>query len=98
MAGENLILASEFCSRLNIEISFIQSLQEYGLIEVMTIEGSGFIEEEQLEDIEKMVRLHYDLQINLEGIDAIHHLLEQMKDLQHQMASLKNRLRLYEQV
>lgn len=98
MAGENLIPANEFCSRLNIEISFIQSLQEYGLIEVMTIEGSGFIEEEQLEDIEKMVRLHYDLQINLEGIDAIHHLLEQMKDLQHQMASLKNRLRLYEQV
>lgn len=97
MAGENLIPANEFCSHHNIEVSFIQSLQEYGLIEITTIEGSGFIEEEQLEDIEKMVRLHYDLQINLEGIDAIHHLLEQMKDLQHQMTSLKNRLRLYEQ-
>jgi hypothetical protein len=98
MADENLIPASEFCSRLNIEISFIQSLQEYGLIQITTIEGSGFIEEGQLEEIEKMVRLHYDLQINLEGLDAIHHLLEQMKDLQHQMTSLKNRLRLYEQV
>lgn len=98
MAGENLIPASEFCSHHNIEVSFIQSLQEYGLIQVTTIEGSGFIEEEQLEDLEKMVRLHYDLQINLEGLDAIHHLLEQMKGLQHEMTSLKNRLRLYEQV
>jgi uncharacterized protein YjaG (DUF416 family) len=98
MAGENLIPAYEFCRHHNIEVSFIQSLQEYGLVEITTVEGTGFIDEEQLEEIEKMVRLHYDLHSNLEGLDAIRHLLEQMHGLQNEMTTLKNRLRLYEQV
>lgn len=98
MAGENLIAAHEFCRHHNIELSFIQSLQEYGLVKITTVEDTGFIDEEQLEEIEKMVRLHYDLHINLEGLDAIKHLLEQMHGLQNEMIALKNRLRLYEQV
>jgi len=96
MAGENLIPANEFCIHHNIEVSFIHSLQDYGLIEITTVEGNGFIEEDQLEEIEKMVRLHYDLNINFEGLDAIRHLLEQMNAMQHEMTTLKNRLRLYE--
>jgi hypothetical protein len=96
MANEKLIPAQEFCIHHNIEISFIDSLQEYGLLELHTMEGAGYIDEEQLEELEKMVRLHYDLNINLEGIDVIRHLLQQMHSLQHDMASLRNRLRLYE--
>jgi chaperone modulatory protein CbpM len=96
MSNENLIPAHEFCIHHNIEISFIDSLQEYGLVELHTMEGAGYINEEQLEDIEKMVRLHYDLNINLEGIDAITHLLHHMHSLQQDLAALRNRLRLYE--
>lgn len=96
MAGANLIPANEFCIHHNIEISFINSLQEYGLIEMTTMEGTGFIEEDQLNEIEKMIRLHYDLNINLEGIDAIKNLLQQIQLMQQEMTGLKNRLRLYE--
>jgi hypothetical protein len=96
MANEKLIPAQEFCIHHNIEISFIDSLQEYGLLEIHTMEGKGYIDEEQLEEVEKIVRLHYDLNINLEGIDAIRHLLQQMHSLQHDLATLRNRLRLYE--
>lgn len=96
MAGEKLIPASEFCMYHNIEVSFIQSLEEYGLVELTTVEGAGFIDEDKLEDLEKMVRLYYDLHINLEGIDAIRNLLEQMKTLQSEVVWLRNKLRLYE--
>lgn len=96
MAGEKLIPANEFCSHHHIELSFVQALQEYGLIEITTIEETSFIDEDQLEEIEKMVRLHYDLDINLEGLDAIRHLLEQMHSMQNEITALRNRLRLYE--
>jgi hypothetical protein len=97
MEGEKLIPANEFCSHHNIEVSFVQALQDYGLIEVKIVEEKSFIDEDQLEELEKMVRLHYDLHINFEGLDAVRHLLEQMKDMQNEMAILRNRLRLYEE-
>jgi hypothetical protein len=49
MANENLIPAQEFCIHHNIEISFIDSLQEYGLLQVHNMEGKGYIHEEQQE-------------------------------------------------
>jgi hypothetical protein len=96
MAGEKLIPANAFCSHHHIEVSFVKALQDYGLIEITTIEENSFIDEDQLEELEKMLRLHFDLQINLEGIDAIRHLLEQMHGMQNEITALRNRLRLYE--
>jgi hypothetical protein len=50
-----------------------------------------------LQKLEKMVRLHHDLDINIAGIEAIAHLLERLEYLQDEMRTLKNRLRLYEE-
>ena len=97
MAGEKRIPANEFCTHHEIEVAFINELQEYGLATITTEEGKGFIDEEELEEIQKMIRLHYDLNINLEGLDAIRHLLEQMKRMQNEMTALRNKLRLYEE-
>ena len=96
MQGENLIPANEFCLHHNIEVSFINSLHEYGLIECTIINDDSFIQTAQLSDVEKLIRLHQELEINLEGIDAIIHLLKKMESMQHEMVSLKNKLRLYE--
>ncbi len=93
---ENLIPADEFCAIHNIEISFIHSLQETGLIEITTIEETGYIHTSQLQELEKIVRLYYELDINLEGIDTINHLLQRINDMQDEITALRNRLRLYE--
>lgn len=93
---ENLIPADEFCAIHNIEISFIYSLQETGLIEITTIEETGYIHTSQLQELEKIVRLYYELDINLEGIDTINHLLQRINDMQDEITALRNRLRLYE--
>ena len=50
MENENLISADEFCVRYNVELSFINTLQEYGLIEVTTVEENYFIDTNQLEN------------------------------------------------
>lgn len=98
MLREELIAAQEFCSSNQVEISFVQSLSEAGLVEVTTVEGTIYINREQLPELEKLARFHYDMDINLEGIEAIYHLLEQIKTMQDEMQALKRRLRIYEQV
>lgn len=93
----NLIPAKDFCLHHNIEVSFIHSLHDYGLIEITATDEDCFLQPEQLDELEKMVRLYYDLRINLEGIDAIQHLLQRMDDMQREVNELRTRLRLYEE-
>ncbi len=96
MQTENLIALDEFCTSHNIEFSFISSLQQTGLIEISTVEETGFIAESQLQKLEKFLRLYYELDINLEGIETITHMLQRITAMQDEIISLKNRLRLYE--
>ena len=98
MTKEEMVAASEFCTSHNVEISFLYSLSESGLLEISNVVETVFISQEQLPELEKLVRLHYDMDINLEGIEAIHHLLQQMKTMQDEMRVLKNKLALYEKV
>ncbi len=96
MSTEHLIPADKFCIYHNIEFSFIRNLQELGLLEITIIAGINYIPEDQLEKLERMLRLHDDLEINLEGIDTITHLLGRINKMQAEINALKNKLRLYE--
>jgi hypothetical protein len=96
MENEYLIAIDEFCSVHRIEVSFVSQLNENGLIELKKVNDSQFIERDQLFDLEKYVHLYYDLDINLEGIETINHLLSRIDTLQEEIRSLNNRLRLYE--
>ena len=96
MLSKNLIPINEFCVNHNIEISFISSLQQTGLIEITTIKETEFIDVAQLRQLEKFVRFYFDLDINIEGIETITHLLQRINSMQDEITMLRNRLRLYE--
>lgn len=96
MQTQYLIDVDKFCANHKIEVSFISSLQQSGLIEVKTIKESGFIDPDQLLQLEKIVRLYYELDINLEGIETINYLLQRISLLRDENIALRNRLRLYE--
>jgi hypothetical protein len=96
METKDLILIEHFCANHEIEFSFIDSLQEFGLIEVIIYEDNKYIPQGQLKEIEKMMRMHYDLDINMEGIDVISHLLKRIDHLQQELKMSQNRLRLFE--
>jgi len=96
MQTKNLIAVNEFCINHNIEVSFISSLQETGLIEIAFVEEAAYIDVEQLLQVEKFIRFYYDLDINLEGIETITHLLQRMNAMQDEITLLHNRLSLYE--
>lgn len=96
MLTENLISINDFCINHKIDITFINSLQQFGLIEITTIEEAYFIDAAQLKQLEKMVHFHYELDINLEGIETITHLLNQINYMQDELTNLRNRLQFYE--
>ncbi len=96
METRDLILIEHFCANHEIEFSFLDSLHEFGLIEVIIHEDQKYLNQDQLKEVEKMMRMHYDLDINMEGIDVISHLLKRMNSLQDELRLTQNKLRLYE--
>lgn len=97
MNSKNLIQIKQFCVYHEIENTFITELNNYGLVEIIIEEDDEYLQPEQLPSIEKMIRMHYDLKINLEGIDAIYHLLNKIEALQQNLTATQNKLRLFEQ-
>ena len=98
METKNLISIQQFCSQYDVPITFINALHEYELIEIIVTKNKNYLKAAQINKIEKMVRLYYDLEINLEGIHVIDNLLDKLEDLQNQITVLNNRLRLYEDI
>ncbi|GAB2572661.1 chaperone modulator CbpM [Spirosoma areae] len=92
----NLISISEFCVYHHVGIAFIQTLEERGLVETITVEQAVYVQPEQLPLLEKFVRLHQDLSIHPDDLDVVSELLERVENLQHQVTQLQNRLIFYE--
>jgi hypothetical protein len=58
-------------------------------------ENTHYLPIQQLPKAEKILRLHSDLDINLEGIAVITRLLNRMEKMQNEITRLKNKLDLY---
>ena len=65
-------------------------------MEITRIEDERYFPETQLNNVEKFIRLHYDLDINVAGIEAIGYLLDKLEETRTYNVQLQNRLRLYE--
>ena len=78
MNEKPLISTQTLCYNYNIEISFVTALNRMGLIQIEIIEEKQFIHQDQISDLEKIIRLHNELNVNLEGIDVVFNLLEKV--------------------
>ena len=96
MDEQNIISIATICTRYKVPETFIYSLREYELLKTIEKEGEEFIPVSHLHWMEKMIRLHYELEINMEGLDAINNLLQQVWRLQQENQELRDRLNLYE--
>ena len=92
MEDEHLIPADAVCTHHHIEHNFISNLQTAGLIEITTVEGRSYIHPSQLPDLEKFICFRYELDINVEGIEAIAYLLHRVRGLQKEVEDLRSRL------
>jgi hypothetical protein len=96
MKTTEFIPINELCANYQIEISFFNELHEVGLIEIITYNKMPCVSLETINDVEKMIRMHHDLNINIQGIDVAFNLLKKVTYLNNELTTLKNKLRLYE--
>jgi hypothetical protein len=92
MDRKELIPVKDFCIHHNIQYSFISDLENSGLISVASVKRSAYIHPDDINMLEKFVRMHYDLEINIEGIETIHYLLEKIEEMQREIVTLRNKL------
>ncbi len=96
METQELIIIEVFCQEYQIESNLIHDLEEFGLIEIIAHQEQKYLDKNKLATIEKIIRLHNDLNINKEGIDIILNLQEKESQLLDEIKYLRNRLGLYE--
>lgn len=96
MSTENFIPLETLCSHYNVKLSFFYNLNEIGLIEIQIVEQIQYIHQDSIYEIEKMIRMHQELDVNLEGIDVVFNLLQKIDSLKKELSAVRNRLRLYE--
>ena len=96
--SEKKITYTECLQIYQVEETFLDELQSSGLIEIVIEEDDRYIGYDYLEEIEQFVRWHYELQINMEGIEALHHMLQQIRDLQSDVEQLRGELKFYKSI
>jgi hypothetical protein len=90
MENDDLIPVSLVCEHYKLSLTFIDELNEYGLLRVIEENNSRFVSSDELTGLERILHLHFDLDINLEGVDAIRHLLLKMEEMQRELMTLRD--------
>ena len=89
-------MVREFCSHHQLSIDFVQKLEERGMVEINRIETEDYLPLTAMAHLEKMVRLHQELDIHPEDLDVVSDLLERIDQLQEELDRLKRFLALSE--
>jgi chaperone modulatory protein CbpM len=96
MEKELLIPANDLCIYYEVSYTFISSLHDAGLINLIVIEDIGYLHRDSLKDLERLIHLHNELDINMGGLETIFHLLEKIKTLEQKLHTIEQRLSIYE--
>lgn len=75
------ISREELVQIYNIEITFFDELVDSGLLNIETDNEIRYLMYEDLPTFERFANWHYDLEINLPGLEVINSMLQKMKSL-----------------
>lgn len=88
---ENKISREEIIKIYKVEVTFFDSLEACGLVQTIEENNTKYLLFEELTNFEKFANFHYDLEVNMPGLEVIHQLLQQINALQEEKLMLKNR-------
>jgi hypothetical protein len=97
MENKKYIEITKLCEYYQIPEGFFVELQEVGLLEPPIYDKqSQAIDEDYLSELEKIMRLHFDLEINMQGIGTVLQLLNRIRELEEELSLLKKQLKIYQ--
>ncbi|MDQ0067387.1 chaperone modulator CbpM [Chryseobacterium lathyri] len=86
------ISREELVKIYNIEITFFDELVDVGLLSVETENEIRYLLYEDLPVFERFTNWHYDLEINLPGLEVINDMLQKIEELKKKNRDLMNKL------
>ncbi|MEE3999204.1 chaperone modulator CbpM [Tenacibaculum sp. FZY0031] len=96
MNDKELISIQKVIVHHNLDEQFIESIESFQLIEFVVKDSNKYLYIEQLPVLEKIIRLYYDLEVNMQGIDVINNMLDRMDSMHKTIQQLENKLKRYE--
>ena len=88
------IIVKEYCTYNQIEPDFVVQLEDEGLIEIKFFDDERYIHVSQLSNLEQYTRWHYELSVNIAGIDVMQNLLNKINEMQGEIDRLKQQIKL----
>lgn len=88
------ISREELVQVYNIEITFFDELVDSGLLNIETDNEICYLMYEDLPTFERFANWHYDLEINLPGLEVINSMLQKMENLNQINRELMQKLSL----
>ncbi|SHG64154.1 MerR HTH family regulatory protein [Chryseobacterium oranimense] len=86
------ISREELVKIYNVEITFFDELVDVGLLNVETENEIRYLLYDDLPVFERFTNWHYDLEINLPGLEVINDMLLRIKSLKKENRDLMNKL------
>lgn len=96
MKDQEYISIRTICRCHGVSESLIIEMSELDLIELEEVEDEKMIREYELSTLEKFMRLHNELDINLAGIEVVHNLTQRLEEMEREMDRLRKQLAIYE--
>jgi hypothetical protein len=96
MELQDLVIVEVFCRECQIEITLIDELEDFGLIEIIQDNGMKYIHSDHLQQVQKIVKFYSELNVNKEGIEIVLNLLERLNQQNQELKFLQDKLKLYE--
>lgn len=89
MEQAHFISVEECCSHYHIEMAFIDALEAHGLLYPTVKDKRRYIEHDHLQKLEKFINMHYEMDINMEGMEVVTRLLDKIEAMQEDMRRMK---------
>src|SRR5678815_1052151 len=93
----NCIAIEEFCTHHGVQVTLIREFADLGLVHLQERGQQDFVPEAEIEKLERMIRLHSELGINIEGLEIILNMRDQLVSLNSELETIRYRLQQLEQ-
>jgi len=90
------ISVQQFCIHYDVSPSFMDALSTFELVEFLIEENDKYIRIDDINRVERLMRMHFELDVNFEGLDVISNLIDKINTQEKELIELRNRLGFYE--
>jgi len=90
---KDVITVKEYCHIHQIDVAFINGLEESGLVQLVSVNRQRCIPHDALGAVERLINWHIELEVNPQGLEVANTLYQRILELQEEIARLRSALK-----